>query len=288
MNVLIIDHNWGKSWLRLYIDRFTGRGCNVETWNGIEEPIPKSPDVVLCTWADRDFTSVYPEAKHVMMMRRFEFFHAPWAGYNWDKINLLVCCNGWIAYQVANAIKSNTAVVQLRNSIDASLWRFKERAHGLNIGMTCRVHPVKNLALAVQIMLRLPEHKLHIAGPIQDPNVCAYMTHMLGDRVCFYGNLNRNVLDDWWEYRNYCLSTSISEGDPMGVLEAMAKGVKPVIHAWPDAENMYDVFRTVDEAVRDISSGPYESSKFRQLVETMNSASNIELLVDLILKGEKK
>jgi hypothetical protein len=36
-----------------------------------------------------------------------------------------------------------------------------------------------------------------------------------------------------------CLSTSLSEGNPNNVIEAMAKGIKPVVHAWPGAEDQF-------------------------------------------------
>jgi glycosyltransferase involved in cell wall biosynthesis len=206
--------------------------------------------------------------------------------YNWDKISLLVCCNPWIASMVAEEIKNDfTTVLCVRNSIDANLWSFKERTYGNKIGMVCRIHPVKNLPLAAQILLRLEDYELHIAGPIQDPNIATYLSFILGQRVKFYGNIERKFLDEWWEDKNYCLSTSISEGDPMALLEAMSKGIKPIVHNWPGANELYDTFSTVDEAISQIKVG-YDSYKYRQMVLDNNPTGNIKFLAKLVLKGD--
>lgn len=211
--------------------------------------------------------------------------------WDWDKIDALVCCNPWIAGVVSKQIKNDsTTVVSVRNSIDPEKWTFKKRSHGKKIGMACRVHPIKNLPLAVQIMLGLPDdYELHIAGPVQDPNIATYLVHALGDRVKLYGQIDREVLDEWWDDKNYCLSTSVSEGDPMCVLEAMAKGIKPIIHDWPGASEMYDTFKRVDQAVGEIYNySPYESRDYRETVCNNNGISNISYVVNLALSHNQR
>jgi glycosyltransferase involved in cell wall biosynthesis len=139
--------------------------------------------------------------------------------------------------------------------------------------MVCRVHPVKNLALAGQIMLSLPTgYELHIAGKEDDGGTMrAYLETVLwGKRVKWHGQVKNEVLNTWWDHMNYCLSTSASEGDPMNVLEAMAKGIKPVIHAWPGAKEMYPpewVFDSAGMAAKMIQDFPYESERYRKWVE---------------------
>lgn len=281
MKILIINHPWGKSWINLYVDEFVKSGCDVDVWDGEEKRSLGIPDLVLCTWGDRDYTKVFPNSKHVMMMRRFEFFHSAWRSYNWDAIDLLVTCNVWIGTQVAKELNNKpTTVICVRNSIDTNLWTYKERSHGNKIGMVCRLFPIKNLSLAAQILLALPkEYELHIAGPFQDPNITPYLISLLpASRLFLYGNLERHRLDKWWEDKNYCLSTSISEGDPMCILEAMAKGIKPVVHAWPGANEYYETFKTVGEAVDQIMIGQYNSKEYLSTVQTENSP---EIITDL-------
>lgn len=285
--ILIIDYSWGKTWLPLYINALQKRGYRFKVWDGKTELIDDKPDVVLCTWADRDFTSHFPDAKHFMMMRRFELFHAPWKNFNWKKINALICCNPWIAAEMSEVL-GKEKVYYLPNPIDPSLWNFKERGHGTKIGMVCRVHPVKNLPLAAQIFMSLPTgYELHIAGKIDDSSIWSYMKNVLwGKRLKFHEEISHKSLDSWWEQMDYCLSTSVSEGDPMNVLEAMAKGIKPIIHNWPGALNIFGpsmVFDTVPQALDMINGvSPYNSQEYLDFVKNENSVDLADRLAEMI------
>ena len=61
-------------------------------------------------------------------------------------------------------------------------------------------------------------------------------------------NLEKNVviygwIDDiakWWEDKDYTLSASIHEGHPYNILESMARGIKPIIHNFDGAEELYE------------------------------------------------
>lgn len=273
---LIIDWPWGKTWLELYGKAFEAHGYKVQVWDGKSlRDGAFDPDVVFCTWADRDYTQMFPNARHAIMMRRFELFHAPWQHFRWDKISALICCNPWIGEQASQVVPKDKIYV-IPNPIDATKWTFKERDHGKKIGMACRVHPVKNLPLACQIMLHLPaEYELHIAGKIEDLSIYSYVKTVLwGRRVKFHGQMKRGKLDEWWDQMNYCLSTSISEGDPMNVLEACSKGIKPIIHNWPGADAMYPkewVFDSTGMAVKMLQDFHYESNKYREYVGKQHS-----------------
>lgn len=291
MNVLIIDYPWKKTWLPLYKGAFERRGHEVEVWDGKSPGRFQKPDVVLCTWADRDFTDLIPGARHVMMMRRFEFFHAGWMKYKWDKISALICCNPWIAAQVRGALNGAGGKVHyINNPVDTSKWTYSERGHGYNIGMVCRIHSVKNLPLAAQIVMACgPEYRLHIAGESNDIWIEAYL-HELDSRnqIIFHGRVNNNALDTWWDDMNYCLSTSTSEGDPINILEAMAKGIKPVIHEWPGSGQMYAqtwTFDIVEQAVNLITRGFYTSEVYRKYVEETRPVSLADKVVEVALNG---
>jgi hypothetical protein len=90
-------------------------------------------------------------------------------------------------------------------------------------------------------------------------------------------------LDKWWDDKSFCLSTSISEGNPNNVIEAMAKGIKPIVHSWPGSEDQFpdDLrFSTVREAV-EAFEGPYDSFRYQGIVNEKFSLNNIERVVDL-------
>jgi len=72
----------------------------------------------------------------------------------------------------------------------------------------------------------------------------------------------------------------------------MAMGIKPVIHDFYDAKELFDpqwLFRTVDEAVQMITSDDYDSAYYRAFVEQRYSldkqvAEFVKLFQDLTKK----
>jgi glycosyltransferase involved in cell wall biosynthesis len=88
-------------------------------------------------------------------------------------------------------------------------------------------------------------------------------------------------MDFWWEQCSYCLSTSLSEGNPNNVIEAMAKGIKPIIHNWPGAKDQFqDTFDTVEQALGQFA-GDYNSEQYRDWISKNYSLKNIDKVVEL-------
>ena len=74
----------------------------------------------------------------------------------------------------------------------------------------------------------------------------------------------------WLADKQYLVSTSVIEGCPMGILEAMATGVKPIIAHFPGAEALFDrdyLFTTPEEFCRRIVEPQYDSQRYRDFVE---------------------
>jgi len=273
MKILIIDYPWNKTWLPLYAKAINELGHEVAVWDGKGEvTLQHIPDVVLCTWADRDFTEMFPNSRHILMMRRFEFYHAPWINYKWDKVSALICCNPWIANQVRMGLPDHKDKIHyIPNPISPSSWTYMDRGHGKKIGMVGRIHSVKNYPLAAQILMALPDdYELHIAGERNDSWIEIYLRELKLKNLFLHGPIQHSDLDRWWEDKNYCLSTATSEGDPMFVLEAMSKGIKPIIHEWPGAKEMYPVgwtFDSIERAKEIILSSQYDSRQYRTFIE---------------------
>jgi glycosyltransferase involved in cell wall biosynthesis len=267
---------WANAWVPLFKREIESRGHEFIL---SKEPVPA--DVVMHGWAA---TQPVAGARNVMFLRRFELFEtAP--KVKWRGIDHLICCNDWIAERVR--VKVDCPVSVVYNAADLDFWTYKERKPNKNVGMACHVHPKKNLPLALQVMALLPDYELHIAGDIQDAWTYEYLDHMakaMRLKVYMYGGLSREELNVWWEDKGVCLSTSISEGNPNNVIEAMAKGIKPVVHWWPGAEMQFpDVFMRASSASDAIQSGFYASGRYRQLVEERFSVNNIKNAVDIAL-----
>lgn len=279
---------WQNAWVPHFKRAFESRGHKFGVFPKIA---PLDSDIVIHGWATG--TPVVPRARNIVFLRRYELFDGGLAKVDWSQVHALICVNSWFK-QIAETIfsdeKINVPVHLIYNAVNLDKWTFKERKPGKKIGMACFVHQKKNIPLALQILASLPEdYELHVAGDIQDACLAEYLVHSsraLNRDLYLHGQISGALLNEWWEGMDYCLSTSISEGNPNNVIEAMAKGIKPIIHNWPGAEDQFPayLFDTVGEAVKQIHSETYESAAYRAYVNERFGLENIEKVVDLALR----
>lgn len=167
----------------------------------------------------------------------------------------------------------------IRNAVDLDKYKPKVRKPGKNIGVVAYINHKKNPPMWVQIIKKLvdidPEYKLHIAGTYQDLRYLYYFQHILkelflDDNVSLHGWVDKEDIPQFWEDKQYVLCTSPHESFGYGVAEAMAMGVKPVIHNFMGARETFPsdcVWNTIDEAVEIIQSSNYDSNFYRKYIE---------------------
>jgi glycosyltransferase involved in cell wall biosynthesis len=116
-------------------------------------------------------------------------------------------------------------------------------------------------------------YRLFFAGAFQDQALEQYLRYMveaLGlDDVVFFEGWQENV-SVWLADKHYIVSTSIIESQGMGLLEGMACGLKPVIHNFPGASQIYPkefLFNISEEFCQQVLSDKYEPHRYRKFVE---------------------
>jgi len=277
---------WDNAWVPYFAQAFSARGH--EFHHVLKHSGLPDVDVILHGWASGASQPVQGK-RNVLFLRRYELFDGGLQRVNWKHADLLITVNSWICSVVRQAFRDmgvSVPVELVYNGTDPGRWRYRERGPNHRIGMACHIHPKKNLPLALQVLALCPQdHELHIAGEVQDVCTEVYLNHVgraLRRRVYLYGHIPRSDLDLWWEQMGFCLSTSLSEGNPNNVIEAMAKGIKPVVHNWPGASDQFpETFNTAAEAVLQMS-GQYDSAEYRRIVEERFGLGNIEKVVDLV------
>ncbi|VBB42438.1 hypothetical protein TRIP_B200578 [uncultured Desulfatiglans sp.] len=162
------------------------------------------------------------------------------------------------------------------NAINISRYTYSERQNNKKIAYVGYLNYKKNPELLLQCMADIVEsdneYSLHIAGEYQDLRYKLYFTKMieemkLKDNIQFYGWISN--VDRWLEDKSIIISTSILESFGMGIAEAMAKGIKPVIHNWFGAENIFPkkyLFNTVSDCTRMILSNEFNSQEYREYI----------------------
>ncbi len=219
--------------------------------------------------------------KTIVRLHRYEAYEQWPQKVNWDNVDALVTVGNEVTRRAlidrVPGIESRTSVEAISNGVDLNKLTFTPRPRGKNIAFLANVRMVKNPALVLQCMQKLhyidPEYRLFFAGKFQDDVLEAYLRHMvtaLGlDDVVFFDGWQSDV-NGWLQDKHFIVSTSICEGHPVGILEAMACGLKPVIHNFLGAEGIFPkefLFNIAEEFCERILSLQYEPQSYRNFVE---------------------
>ena len=173
-------------------------------------------------------------------------------------------------------IEKKVKTVIIYNGIDLDSTHWKKMQPGYNIAWVGFINYKKNPQMTLQILKKLADidkrYILHVAGSFQDSRYKIYLEYMINemglqDNIILYGWVDD--MDGFWKDKNYLLHTSIHESFGYAIFEAMARGIKPVIHNFRGARELYPknvIFNTIDEAVNKIISRDYNSKEYRDWI----------------------
>jgi glycosyltransferase involved in cell wall biosynthesis len=244
------------------------------------------------------WTHYFPDKKIVSYLRRYEVWEKGlMEGIKFEHVDAMIFVSKYIWGVFRNIWEKKVGREYfIPNGLDLSEWPLRDGGiprTGKNIAMVCQFKNVKNIPLAVQILKQLPsEYKIHHCGlPISsqyEGQIESYIQHSgLGDRFLRYGKIHRNEIARWLLDKDTLLSTSINEGNPNNIIEAMAMGIRPVIHNWPGVEDQFPrefIFDTVDQAVHaiQIDNTSFTPEMLREYVIVKYPVSNFDALHNVI------
>ena len=217
--------------------------------------------------------------KIICRLHRYEVFTGYPGKVTWENVDKLVI----VTRHLEDIIRTNwpdipdrVEITVIENGVDIGRYAFKERSKGFNLAMVGYIHSRKNPVLALQVMKKLVDidkrYKLYVAGTFQEQPVQMYWDYQvrrmgLDGNVIFEGW--QKDISSWLEDKNYLISASIHESFGYAIAEAMARGIKPVIHDFLHADEIWPeeyLFNTVDEAVGAILSDDYDSHRYRDFI----------------------
>ena len=258
-----------------------------------------------CTELARIGADLPKTCRTIIRLHRYET-HLNWPQLiNWDSVDMLMTVgNEWVKraiYHWVSDIDQRTSVVTVPNGVNLDAIDFKVRQPGKKIAFVAKLRMVKNPMLLVQCMAALlkidPEYKLYIAGEDSDRDsllLRQYLEHITGELDIADTFIYDGFQDDiqaWLEDKNFIVSTSVIESQGMGILEAMAAGLKPLVHNFPGAGGIFGespLFNTPEEFCQKILDNSYDSQKYRQFVEQRYSLKQQLLRVnEIFAKFEK-
>ena len=219
--------------------------------------------------------------KNIFRMSRYEG-HEQWPGQmNWSNMDVLFMVDDGSDSEalIRNTpdIEGQTSVVVLPQGVNVERFKSVNRQRGKNIAFSSNLSPEENPAFVLQCLQKLhyidPEYRLFVAGEFQDATLERYMKHMVDaldlGNVVFFDGLQENVCA-WLQDKHYIVSTGISAHIGTGLLEAMACGLKPVVHNFPGADRTFPtefLFNISEQFCEQICSEQYEPKRYRRFVE---------------------
>ncbi len=235
----------------------------------------------------------------ICRLHRYEVFTDIPNKVNWQNIKSLIIVTANLKLLLDArfpGLFDEVNIEVVKNGVDVNRYQFKRRSGGFNLAAIGYLHSRKNPAFLLQIIKKLVDidnrYKLYVAGEFQEETVKLYWDYQISrmslqNNVVFNGW--ENNVSSWLEDKNYLISASIHESFGYGIAEAMASGIKPVIHDFLFANDIWDekyLYNTIDEAVEMIRSRDYNSDKYRDFIKNYYSLdmqiSKVKSLLDKV------
>jgi glycosyltransferase involved in cell wall biosynthesis len=257
-------------------------------------------DVVWIEWANElaiqlTHSDLLDGKKVILRCHSYEVLSGYIPKINWDKISEVI----FVAKHVQDLALQQAKIKNYQiipNPLDVKEWEFVERENGKNLAFVADINAKKGIMLLIHAFNALvkkdPSYMLHIAGRIQDPRFGLYIKHIIKKleiekSVSYHGYIEN--IQEWLKDKNYAVCTSPWESQGMGLCESMAMGIKPVIHNFVGAENIYKpeyLWTSIDDFLAMIE-GEYNSKDYRNYVATNFAPDRIFKRIDKIIKNIK-
>lgn len=220
------------------------------------------------------------EKKIICRLHRYEAFTNYIYNVNWNSVDKVIFVAKHIRDIVINKIKLpiNKCEV-IPNGINLNKFKYYEHKKGFNLAWIGYLNLRKNPMLVLQCFYELVKmdkrYQLYFAGSFQDESLHYYVKDIvkklnLESNVHFDGFIDNDKMSGWLKNKNYIVTGSIAEGHPVGVMEAMASGLKPVIHYFPGVECFYPnkyIYLNKFDFIKMITENDYNSKKYREFIE---------------------
>ncbi|MBI9086551.1 MAG: glycosyltransferase [Desulfobacterales bacterium] len=240
-------------------------------------------DVAWFEWCDEALVkaSGLPKTcRIVCRLHSFEAFTDVPAQVAWEKVDALIFVAPHIREIVTSRVPDlarRVATPVVYNGVDLDRFAFCDRQPGFDIASVGYINHKKNPSLLLQCLSALVDRDgrfcLHVAGVHQERRFELYMNHMiremgLTDHVVYHGWVEDVPV--WMADKHFLISTSVFESFGYAIAEAMATGIKPLIHNFPGASSLYPrelLFNTVSDCVNSALSDDYTPVAYRRFIE---------------------
>lgn len=272
--------NWHLKFIGPILDWWREAGHEVKYELGYNPEIHEWADVYFVDVCDNNAKVAsqnrFPGSRLVIRVIDIEAWAGQPAAVNWDNVD--ACIFGaqhiWELVESYVQFPNGLELWHIPFGIDVDKWTFVEdRWNRRDVAWIGRPWIAKGLNVAIQIMMGLSsEWTLHcLMDDFKRRDwYGAYIHHIIEE-----SNLNVEItksvksVDEWLDGKDYIIVSSVKEAFSYAAAEAMAKGIKPLIHNFWRASDIWPrefIWNSVDDALAMIHNMDYNSAKYRQFV----------------------
>lgn len=179
-----------------------------------------------------------------------------------DHIKELVCSN----QQFPESLKIHT----IKHGINPEKFTFRNKPKGNKIAWVGRITHHKCIELALQALAENPEYELHAVGSSLDSWELYYVDSFVKrNGLKFFHYPQVEDMNVFLEDKDFSLLTSFKEAFSYATGEAMAKGLKPLIHNFWGAEGVWPkkyIWNKVSE-VRPMLEGDFNPQEYHDFIK---------------------
>ena len=240
--------------------------------------------------------------KVICRLHSYEAFDLDLNNIDWNNIDKIIFVSQKIKSVVLERYNiDNKKAVFIPNGININKYKYSNRSKGFNLAYVGYINYKKGPMLLLHTFKAVYDidkrYKLYIAGEFQDYRDYMYFQQMIKElgmeeNIIFEGW--QDSLDNWLEDKNYILCTSLLESQNISIMQAMSKGIKPIIHNFVGARDIYDadyIWNTIDEAVNMILDKEYNSKGYLEFIKRNyfieNKIINIKELIKSLFNSNK-
>lgn len=282
------------------------RCCTSDSKKEIESVVA-SADIVWLEWANELAIALTNESgclggkRVICRLHSYEAFDGYAAQVRWEKVSDLIFVaqhiKDFVLQQVPDLLSRVKNVHVVPNGVNLDRFPFRDRSKGKDLAYLGSINFKKGPMLLLHALRALVEedsgYRLFIGGNFQEPRYALYFSQMVEEM-----GLQKNIemagwIDNvpaWLEDKQYIVCTSLLEGHPVGLMEAMACGLKPIIHNFVGARGSYPepyLWNTIPEFVRMVTQGHYDPREYRTFVEQNFSLKTQTERIERIITAAK-
>lgn len=269
----------------------------------------KWADIVWIEWADQTAINVSNLERLlfgkqvILRLHSYEAFTQYLNYIKWSSITDLIFIADHIKDIVLEkypTIKSNVdRMYVIPNGIDENRFKQRKRKNKKDLAylgfLNFKKDPVLLFTAFTELLKIDPEYKLHIAGAFQEERYELYLKQMqkenplLKKQIIFHGWVEKP--EEWLKDKSHIVCTSVLESQGKGIMEAMAMGIKPVVHNFVGAKKIYPakyIWNTAQEFCKMILMGKYKPSEYRNFILQNYRTKDIKKQIDKLTKKHNK